>query len=81
MAGAISRRAANLDVYPHLVVIHLGMRVCSWRGLRTVLRLRSEMRKAVTQNPGDLLGHESFDFSLLPLHIGLRQYWRDFESL
>jgi len=35
----------------------------------------------VNANPDELLFHESFYFSLLPLHIGVRQYWRDFEAL
>jgi hypothetical protein len=72
---------ADLSAYPQLVVIYLGMRVYRWRGLRTVLRVRSEIHKALAQNLDGLLFHESFYFSLLPLHIGLRQYWRDFDSL
>src|SRR5699024_4401501 len=28
-----------------------------------------------------LLGHENYLFSLFPPHLGMRQYWRDFESL
>jgi hypothetical protein len=80
-ADAVSRRAADVAAFPSLVVIYLGMRVYTGRGLRTVLRLRSEIRKTLAQTPDGLLFHESFYFSLLPLHIGLRQYWRDFESL
>ncbi|MGA8231440.1 MAG: phenylacetaldoxime dehydratase family protein, partial [Candidatus Acidiferrales bacterium] len=28
-----------------------------------------------------LLRHENFIFSLFPMHVGMRQYWRDMESL
>jgi hypothetical protein len=80
-AVGVSRRAADLTAYPKLVVIYLGMRVYEWRGLLTVLRLRSEIHRALEHPPDGLLFHESFYFSLRPLHIGLRQYWRDFDSL
>ncbi len=80
-ASGVSRRAADLRGYPKLVVIYLGMRVYGLRGLLAVIRLRPEIRKALRQDPDGLLFHESFYFSLFPLHIGLRQYWRDFDSL
>jgi hypothetical protein len=76
-----ARCAADLTGQPNLVVIYLGMRVYTPLGLSTALALRREMRKAVNAKPAGLLFHESFYFSLLPLHIGLRQYWRDFASL
>jgi hypothetical protein len=28
-----------------------------------------------------LLLHENLMFSIIPMHVGMRQYWRDFESL
>jgi hypothetical protein len=77
----VERVAADLSTYPNLVVIYLGMRVYSPRGFWTVLSLRTQVRKAVAANPDGLLLHESFYFSLVPLHIGLRQYWRDFDAL
>ena len=80
-ASGVSRRAADLREYPKLVVICLGMRVYGLRGLLTVIRLRPEIHKAFGQDPDGLLFHEPFYFSLFPLHIGLRQYWRDFDSL
>jgi len=81
MKTSVSRQAADLSQFPNLVVIYLGMRVYNLRGLMTVLNLRRQVLKAVEAKPDGLLFHESFYFSLLPLHIGLRQYWRDFESL
>lgn len=73
--------AADLSAHPNLVVVYLGMCVYSPRGLWTVLRLRTEVLRSVEARPDGLLLHESFYFSLVPLHIGLRQYWRDFASL
>jgi Domain of unknown function (DUF4188) len=81
MRDMIEQRAADLAPYPDLVVIYLGMRVYRLRGLLTVLRLRNEILKAVKAQPEGLLFHESFYFSLVPLHIGLRQYWRNFDAL
>lgn len=77
----MKRCAADLSSYPNLVVIYLGMKVYRLRGLATVLSLRKEILKEIARKPDGLLHHESFYFSLLPLHIGLRQYWRDFGSL
>jgi nicotinate-nucleotide pyrophosphorylase len=81
LKALVERRAADLSSYPDLAVIYLGMRAYSLRGLFTVASLRSQVLKAVGEKPEGLLFHESFYFSLAPLHIGLRQYWRDFESL
>lgn len=44
-------------------------------GLWTVISLRAQVHKALDAKPNGLLFHESFAFSLLPLHIGLRQYF------
>jgi hypothetical protein len=77
----VSSWAADLGAYPNLVAIYLGMRVYTLRGLWTVASLRTEVLKSVDAKPDGLLFHESFYFSLFPLHIGLRQYWRDFDSL
>jgi hypothetical protein len=37
--------------------------------------------KSVEARPDGLLLHENFVFSLFPMHAGMRQYWRDMESL
>jgi len=57
------------------------MRVNRLRGLKTLLSFGPKIRDAVAARPDGLLRHENFLFSLLPLHAGMRQYWRDFESL
>ena len=75
------KRVADLSSHPNLVVIYMGMRVYSLPGVWTVLSLRQQVRRAVAAKPDGLLFHQSFYFSLLPLHVGLRQYWRDFDAL
>ncbi len=40
-----------------------------------------KIRKSVEAHPDDLLLHENLLFSLFPPHAGMRQYWRDFDSL
>jgi hypothetical protein len=35
----------------------------------------------VKRRPDGLLSHENLLFSLFPLHLGMRQYWRDFDTL
>jgi hypothetical protein len=78
---AVSRNTVDLSAYPDLVVIYLGLRVKSLRGLARMLSLGSEIQKAVDAKPDGLLRHEPFYFSIFPLHGGMRQYWRDFDSL
>jgi hypothetical protein len=77
----VDRRTVDLSAYPDLIVIYLGMRVNMWTGLKTVLGLGPQISKSVAAKPDGLLLHENFLFSLFPPHAGMRQYWRDFESL
>ncbi len=57
------------------------MRVNELRGLRTLLNFGPKISKSVAEQPDGLLLHENSIFSVLPPHLGMRQYWRDFESL
>jgi Domain of unknown function (DUF4188) len=75
------RTTADLSAYPDLVVIYLGMRVNSLRGLKTFISFGPKIRQAVDAKPDGLLLHENMVYSLFPLHGGMRQYWRDFDSL
>lgn len=77
----VDRRTVDLSAYPDLIVIYLGMRVNMWTGLKTLLGLGPQISKSVAAKPDGLLLHEDFLFSLFPPHAGMRQYWRDFESL
>ena len=77
----IRRQTVDLSAYPDLVVIYLGMRAPSLKAAVALIRTGKEIGEAVAAKPDGLLRHETFLFSLLPLHLGMRQYWRDLESL
>jgi hypothetical protein len=79
--GKVARQTVDLAAFPDLVVIYLGMRVNTWVGLKTLLGLGPQIRNSVNQKPDGLLLHENFLFSLIPFHLGMRQYWRDFDTL
>ena len=69
-------------MFPDLVVIYLGMRVNAWTGIKTLLGFGPQIKNSVEHtNPDGLLLHENFIMSLIPLHLGMRQYWRDFDAL
>lgn len=78
---AVERRTVDLSAYPDLVVIYLGMRVNALHGLKRVIGLGPQIKDSVKSKPDGLLLHEDVWFSLIPLHAGMRQYWRDWESL
>jgi hypothetical protein len=77
----VARQTVDLSAFPDLVVIYLGMRVNAWVGLKRLLGLGPQIKNSVNQRPDGLLLHENFVFSLIPLHLGMRQYWRDFDTL
>jgi hypothetical protein len=60
--------------YPDLVVIYLGMRVNSPKGLKTLLSFGPKISKSVAAQPDGLLLHENLLISLFPPHAGMRQY-------
>jgi len=77
----VNRQTVDLSAYPDLVVIYLGMRVNAVTGLKTLMGLGPQIDREVAAKPDGLLLHESFTMSIVPLHVGMRQYWRDFESM
>jgi Domain of unknown function (DUF4188) len=79
--GKVQRQTVDLSAYPGLVVIYLGMRVNAWTGLKTLFGLGPQIKNSVAQKPDGLLLHEEFIMSLIPPHLGMRQYWRDFDAL
>src|SRR6266542_1538159 len=81
MASKVERMTIDLDSYPDLVVIYLGMRVNSLRGLWKLLSMGPKISSAVDARPDGLLLHENLLYSLFPPHFGMRQYWRDFDAL
>ena len=81
MRSTIERRTVDLSAYPDLVVIYLGMRVNALSGLKTVFGFGPKIARSVAAAPDGLLLHEDLMFSLFPPHLGMRQYWQDFDSL
>jgi hypothetical protein len=77
----VERRTVDLTAFPNLVVIYLGMKVNALTGLKTVFGFGPKIANSVAAMPDGLLRHESIVYSLLPPHVGMRQYWRDFASL
>ena len=81
MLNTILRRTVDLSGFPDLVVIYLGMRVNRWTGLKTLFGFGPKIAQSVEAQPDGLLLHEDLVWSLFPPHVGMRQYWRDFDSL
>ncbi|PSJ53203.1 monooxygenase family protein [Pseudaminobacter soli (ex Li et al. 2025)] len=79
MQASVARRSVDLSAYPDLVVILLGFRVRRLRGLATMLGIGKGLKQIDRNPPEGLLANEQFLFSLT--HVGIRQYWRDLESL
>lgn len=73
------RETVDLTQFPDLVVIYLGMRVNAFTGVKTLLGFGPRISKSVEAKPDGLLLHENVIYSLR--NFGMRQYWRDFESL
>lgn len=77
----VQRQTVDLTAYPDLVVIYLGMRVNRLFGIKTILGFGPRISSAVGEKPDGLLLHEPVIYSIFPMHAGMRQYWRDFDSL
>jgi hypothetical protein len=79
MARKAKRETVDLSQYPDLVVVYLGMRVNTLAGIKTTLGMGPKIEASVQAKPDGLLLHENLYYSFR--HVGMRQYWRDFESL
>jgi Domain of unknown function (DUF4188) len=77
----VDRLTVDLSSYPDLVVIYLGMRVNRLTGLKMLLGIAPHIGKSAAEKPEGLLRHENFFFSFFPVHVGMRQYWRDPDCL
>jgi Domain of unknown function (DUF4188) len=77
----VDRQTIDLSAYPDLVVIYLGMRVNRPRGMIRLIGLGPQIDKSWRAHPDGLLLHENLIWSLFPPHLGMRQYWRDLDSL
>jgi hypothetical protein len=78
---AVERQTVDLSAYPDLVVIYLGMRMRKPRGFLRMFKLGPQIQKSWKEQPEGLLLHEDLYWSLIPPHVGMRQYWRDLDSL
>jgi hypothetical protein len=78
---SVRRSTVDLSSFPDLVVVYLGMRVNALAGFKTLIGLGPQIERSHKAMPDGLLLHENFVFSLVPPHVGMRQYWRDFASL
>jgi len=81
METRVSRRTVDLSQFPDLVVIYLGMRVNRLTGLKTLFGFGPKISDSVAARPDGLLAHENIFYSFFPMHVGMRQYWRDMPSL
>jgi hypothetical protein len=81
MPTKVERRTVDLSGFPGLVVVYLGMRVNRVTGLKTLFGFAPKISNSASAQPEGLLHHEFFLFSLFPPHAGIRQYWRDMDSL
>jgi len=81
MTTRVERQTVDLSAYADLVVIILGMRVNRMTGIKTLLGFGPKISSSAEARPDGLLAHEAFLFSVFPMHAGIRQYWRDEESL
>ena len=81
MTTRVNRQTVDLSGYTDLVVVYLGMRVNRLTGIKTLLGFGPKISAAADARPPGLLRHENFLFSLFPMHLGMRQYWRDADSL
>ena len=79
---SVTRQAPDFSGYADLVVVYLGMRVRTFAGMKTLLGFGPKIEHAGAVRPEGLLHYENgIIYSLYPLHIGMRWYWRDLTSL
>jgi hypothetical protein len=74
MSSKVHRRTVDLSAYPDLILIHLGMRVNTLTGLKTMFGFGPSIQKSADARPDGLLLHETFLLSVFPPHSGIRQY-------
>ena len=75
----VAPTSVDLSGYPDLTIVYLGFHVSTLRGLAAFFGIGRSMTAMLKDKPDGLLAHETIVFGLR--HIGLRQYWRDFDSL
>jgi fumigallin biosynthesis monooxygenase-like protein len=81
MQTKVDRRTVDLSQFPDLVVVYLGMRVNRITGIMTLMGFGPRISKSAAAMPDGLLSHETVVYSMFPPNVGMRQYWRDLDSL
>lgn len=81
MHTKVDRRTVDLSQFPDLVVVYLGMRVNRITGIKTLMGFGPRISKSAAAMPRGLLSHETVVYSMFPPNVGMRQYWRDLDSL
>src|ERR1700733_3236947 len=79
MATKVNRLTVDLSQYSGLVVIYLGLCVNRLTGLKTLMGFGPQIAKSASDKPAGLLSHENLIYSVFPMHVIIRQYWRDLE--
>ena len=77
--GRLQPKSVDLSAFPDLTVVYLGFRVSSWRGIKAMLGIGRKLERVKRDKPDGLLAHETIIYGLT--QIGMRQYWRDFDSM
>ncbi|KTQ95351.1 hypothetical protein NS226_12510 [Aureimonas ureilytica] len=79
MQAKPKRQSVDLSAYPDLVMVLLGFQVQGWRGVPALLRIGRGLRALRDRAPDGLLWDQQFIYGWN--HVGIRQYWRDPDSL
>jgi hypothetical protein len=79
MSRASQPVTVDLTGFPDLTVVYLGMKVTKIRGVATLLGLGRPLRALGQNRPDGLLHQDLFLWRID--HVGIRQYWRDFDAL
>jgi hypothetical protein len=73
------RETVDLSGFPDLVVVLLGFKVRRLRALPALFDVGRGLASMRSDPPDGMLEHEQFLFGWN--HLGIRQYWRDLDSL
>ncbi|PNG27863.1 monooxygenase family protein [Methylocella silvestris] len=78
----MKREVPDFSAYADLVIMMLGMRVRTLRGVKTLLGLGPPIEAAGAARPDGLLhADNAIIYGFYPLHLGMRWYWRDIDAL
>ena len=79
--SGVSHQIVDLSGFPDLVVVSWECVSAACGGWPSSPGRGRQIQAGVAEGPDRLLLHENLVFSLVPPHVGMRQYWRDLDSL